>query len=85
MGELERNFSPLSLSRASIGQGLTSNQETSFRSHHASTFPEAEPVSRPSPHVSRLNINSDSNSNSDGNSNSTIQQYLYQYNYQYEG
>lgn len=81
MGELERNFSPLSLSRASIRQGLTSNQETSFRSHHASTFPEAEPVSRPSPHVSRLNINSDSNSNS----NSAIQQYLYQYNYQYEG
>lgn len=55
MGVLGRNFCPPSLSRASTGQGLISNQEALFRGHPASTFPEAELVSRPSPHASRLN------------------------------
>ena len=55
MGVLGRNFCPLSLSKASVDEGLISNQETSFRGHPASTFPEAELVSRPSPHASKLN------------------------------
>jgi len=71
MGELGCNFSPLSLSRAFIGQGLISNQDTSFRSHHASSFPEAKPISSPSPHASRLNSNSHSHSHSHSNTSTT--------------